>query len=567
MDYQTIQTDVLIIGGGAAGTRAAIEASLQNVNVALINKGILSRSGLTPMAGSSIQAAFGHADVKDNSEVHFEDTIREGRFLGDQNLVKILAEEATERVRDLEKYGVKFEKKGEKFAQIMHPGQSYPRIVRIKGRAYNMMVCLKNELKKHPNIYLYEDHLVTTLFKDDKVVSGALMINMRNGAVYLFQAKVIILSTGGNEEIWDKTDAAPDCTGDGYALGFQVGADLVDMEMMQYYPVVTVGQGVFPCVSHCLQYESLLEEKYLAGRLLNSEGKEFLPPGRLPTRDVLMRLMIEEIEQGRGTQEGGLYLDLSKSPKSAAALERVIDEIGFPTQFKRLEYLGIDLRKEPVIVAPACHFNLGGLRINERAETSVKSLYAAGEVSGNIHGANRISGNALAETQVFGCRAGKFAAEEAKTKGNFLTISREQVDNELARINSFFQAKRGGVRPRELKKTLKRIMAECLPVKRNERSIKMAMDRIAKIRGEDLPKIEIFPIRSFNYELQEAIEVTFMLDVSEIVATAALLRTESRGHHIRTDYPDTRSDWEKHTVVSKKDGMMIPSTSPVIRIQ
>lgn len=567
MDYKIIEMDVLIIGGGAAGTRAAIEAGLNEVNVALINKGIISRSGITPIAGYSFQAAFGHGDARDNSEIHFQDTIREGRYLGDQNLVKVLVEEVTQRVLDLEGYGVKFEKKGGGFSQVIHPGQSYPRIIRIKGRAYSMMACLKRELKKYRNIKVFEDCIATTLFKDERGVSGALVINLRDGSIYAFRSKVVILATGGNQEIWEKTDTAPDSTGDGYALAYNTGAELVDMEMMLYYPVVTIGSDIFPSVPQCLQYESLLEEKYLAGKLLNSKGEEFLPPGELPGRDVLMRLIIEEIEQGRGSEHGGVYLDVSRSPKRKEELDRIIEEIGVQTQFKRLAYLGIDLRKEPVEIAPACHFNLGGIRINEKTETTVRGLYAAGEVAGNVHGANRISGNALAETQVFGCRAGKFAANEAKRRKAVPNIRREEIDGELMRISSFFERKNGRKRPRELKRKLKRIMTEYVPVKRDESGIKIAGNRIKEMKTGDLPRIEISNIRSFNYELQEAIELSFMLDVSEIVAEAALMRTESRGHHIRTDYPNVSNEWEKHTVIAKKDGNITRSTSPVMRIQ
>jgi fumarate reductase (CoM/CoB) subunit A len=566
MDYKKIEIDVLIIGGGAAGTRAAIEASVNDARVALVNKGIISRSGLTPIAGYSYQAAFGHGDVRDNSEIHFRDTIREGRDLGDQNLVRVLAEEATERALDLERYGVKFEKKGDKFSQVIHPGQSYPRIIRIKGRAYSMIACLKRELKRHKNIDVFEDCITTTLLKDDSRVSGAIVLNLRDGSMYIFQAKAVIIATGGNHEIWEKTDSAPDSTGDGYALAYDIGAELADMEMMLFYPVVTIGPNVFPSVPQCLQYESLLEKKYLAGKLLNSRGEEFLPPGKLPVRDVLTRLIIEEIEKGRGTKRGGVYLDVSQSPKSREEIDRIIEEIGAEIQFKRLEYLGIDLRKDPVEVAPACHFNLGGIRINEKTETTVRGLYAAGETAGNIHGANRISGNALAETQVFGCRSGKFASEEAKKRRALPTIRRDEIHSELRRINSFFEGKKGGVRPIELKIKLKKIMTQYVSMKRNEGGIKIAVEKIKEMKIKDLPRIEIANIRTFNYELQEAIEIGFMLEVSEIVAEAALLRTESRGHHMRTDYSSTSSDWEKHTLIRKKGANIIRSTSPVVRI-
>lgn len=236
----------------------------------------------------------------------------------------------------------------------------------------------------------------------------------REGRSHVFHCKAIIVATGGYEELWEKTDIAPDSTGDGLALAFALGADLVDLEMMLYYPIATLGSRIFPFMHQALQYESLLEEDHLGGKLLNARGEEFLPPGKLPARDVLPQLIVKERVEGKVTDRGGVFIDLSKSRLSPEEMEKRIDEIGPRVQFHRVKYLGIDLVRDPVEVAPACHYSLGGIRMNERAETSVSGLFAAGEVSGNLHGANRISGNALAETQVFGRMAGAGASRRQK---------------------------------------------------------------------------------------------------------------------------------------------------------
>lgn len=567
MEYGKISADVLIIGGGGAGVRAAIEADNRGVSVALVSKGVISRCGLTPMAGYSYQAAFGHSNPADNPRVHFEDTVREGRRLGDENLIRCLTEEAMERALEMERYGVRFTKENGKFAQVRHPGQTYPRINRIAGRGYQMMLGLKKELHRHPKIRVFEDCVVSKILTDSsKRPAGAVAFLQREGRFLVFQTKTVILATGGYEELWEKTDTAPDSTGDGTALAFALGAQLVDLEMMLYYPIVTLGSRVFPSMRQVLQYESLLEKEYLGGTLLNARGEEFLPPGKLPVRDVLISLILKEREQGRATDRGGVFIDLTRLPLSPEELERKIDEVGARVQFNRIKYLGLDLTRNPIEVAPACHYSLGGVKINERTETSVPGLYAAGEVSGNIHGANRISGNALAETQVFGCRAGESASREAKTIANFPPLISKEVEEEIQRVESFFVPRKDSVRPRELKKKIQRIIEEKAGLKRDDADLRAAIESIRDLRKE-LPRVRVPSVRVFNYELQEAIEVHFMMRVAELVAHAALCRTESRGHHFRSDYPREDPAWVKHTLILKKRESLECTTTPVVRLQ
>lgn len=566
MEYAKIQTDVLVIGGGGAGVRAAIEADNLGASVALVSKGVISRCGLTPMAGYSYQAAFGHANPADNPRVHFEDTVREGRRLGDENLILCLTEEARDRALEMEKYGVRFTKDGDKFAQVRHPGQTYPRINRIPGRGYQMMLGLKKELNRHQKIKVFEDGLISKILTDPSGrPAGAVAFLQREGRFVIFQSKAIVLATGGYEELWEKTDTAPDSTGDGTAMAFDLGAQLVDLEMMLYYPVVTLGSKVFPSMRQVLQYESLLEKEYLGGTLRNARGEEFLPPGKLPVRDVLMKLIFKEKEEGRATDRGGVFIDLTKLPLSPEEIDKKIDEIGARLQFDRIKYLGLDLTRDMIEVAPACHYSLGGVRINERTETSVPGLFAAGEVSGNIHGANRISGNALAETQVFGRRAGESASREAKRLPAFPPLVSREIEGEIQRVENFFTPRKGSVRPRELKKRLQRIMEEKAALKRDAAGLGEVIESIRAVRKE-FPRIQVPAVRIFNYELQEALEVHFMVRVAELVARAALCRTESRGHHYRSDYPREDPAWLKHTLIQKKGESVECGTTPVIRV-
>ncbi len=567
MEYGKIRTDVLIIGGGGAGVRAAIEADSLGVSVALLSKGVISRCGLTPMAGYSYQAAFGHSNPSDNPRVHFEDTVQEGRRLGDENLIQCLTEEAMERALEMEKYGVRFTKAEGKFAQVRHPGQTYPRINRIPGRGYQMMVGLKKELNRHKKVQVFEDCVVSKILNDSSGrPAGAVAFLQREGRFLAFQSKTVLLATGGYEELWEKTDTAPDSTGDGTALAFDLGAQLVDLEMMLYYPIVTLGSKVFPSMRQVLQYESLLEKEYLGGRLLNAQGKEFLPPGKLPVRDVLISLILKEREEGRTTERGGVFIDLTKLPLSPEEIERKIDEVGARVQFNRIRYLGLNLTRDRIEVAPACHYSLGGVKINEYTETSVPGLFAAGEVSGNIHGANRISGNALAETQVFGRRAGEFASREAKRHTGFPPLNSKEIEEEIQKVENFFAPPKDSLRPRELKKGIQRIMEEKVGLNRDDSGLREAIESIRDLRKE-LPRIRVPAVRVFNYELQEAIEVHFMVRVAELVARAALCRTESRGHHFRSDYPQEDPAWLKHTLIQKKGESLECTSVPVVRLK
>lgn len=564
--FETKDTDIVIVGAGGAGMRAAIEAALCGKTVALLCKAQIGRSGATSMACPSFQAAVAMEDPRDSPEIAFQDTVKEGRHLGDQNLIKVLVEEASEKAYDLEQYGVKFTKNEETggFLQVVHPGHSYERNLVISGAGYGMAIGLRNEVKRHPQVDVFADLVVTRLLARDGHAYGAIGLDMRTGRFVVFRGKAIILATGGYPELWNRTDTEPGLTGEGAAMAYRMGAHLVDMEMMLYYPSCVVWPEEID--GTLVQHEGLVNPKYVGAPMLNGLGEPFLPEGEIPVRDVLSRLMFEEVEAGRGTPHGGVYIDVAKSPKPRDEILRMLERLK-SLPYNNLQDLGFDIFSEPLEVLPATHFTLGGVRINERCETSVPGLFAAGEVSGNVHGANRNSGNALAETQVFGARAGRYAAEFVEAVDQ-IELSKEDVEEEIERITSFTAPSRNRIRPLVLMRAVKEVMAEEIGHRRSEESLSRALARFRELREDLLPRMQVIDVKVYNHELQEAVEATYMLELAEIVALSALARKESRGHHWRTDYPEERGECLKHTIVSKgPDGSPDVSSAPVITLK
>jgi len=560
-------TDIVIIGAGGAGMRAAIAAAEKQVNVILLTKGLAARSGATPMACPSYQAAFAMEDERDSIDIAFEDTCFEGRYLGDENLILALTSEATERAMDLYRYGVKFRKKENgKFLQIIHPGHSFERNLVIMGSGYAMAARLRRELCKYENIKLMEDVIVTCLLKDHQRVAGIVGLDMRQGRPLVLGAKSVILATGGYPELWRWTDTEPGLTGEGVFLAYEAGADLVDLEMMLYYPTGLCYPDEVE--GTLVQYEGLLTDKYCHGMMLNGLGEPFLPQtDRLPVRDVMMKLMFREIEEKRATPHGGVYIDLRKSPKSKDEIRSILTRLA-SLPYNQLRDLGINVFEEPIEVKPVTHYTLGGVRINEWAGSTVPGLFAAGEVSGNIHGANRTSGNALAATQVFGKRAGLRAAEYALSVKN-PSLDQIEIKGEINYLQSFLGEHSHRIRPIDLKRRVKFIMHEYVHYKRNAQGLQNALESLQTLRDEFVPRVRAVacPLR-FNYEWEEAIESVYMVQLAEMVAASALAREESRGHHCRTDFPSMRPEWEKHTIVRNKgDGSFQITNAPVIRVK
>ena len=560
---------MLIIGGGGAAVRAAIAADEAGAEVAMLVKGQVAHSGLTAMACPSYQAALAAEEPEDNTDVAFADVTKEGRYLGDENLIKVLVEEATARALEMQSYGVKLTKTEDgRIFQVMHPGQSFARNLVIRGCGYGMMVGLRRELLRRPSIQTFEDFVATRLLMDGERIAGAVAMNLRTAEMVVFEARAVVMATGGYEEVMEFTDTEPGASGDGTALALHAGAEMVDLEMMLFYPTCLVWPDEVE--GTLVQYEGLMGPRYLAGKMVNGLGDEFLPQIEeryvLPVRDIMMKAMFKEIDEGRGTPHGGVYIDLRKSPRSRDEIFSMLHTLD-SLPYQELRDLGVDIMSEPIEVKPGTHYCLGGIRINERTESNVPGLYAAGEVAGNIHGANRTSGNALAETQVFGARAGQYAAEYV-TGTSQPTVDGTAVALEIGRLRTFLEDRPDAIRPITIRKQLKSVMQEHMAHRRNEAGMTKCLRTIQRLRDEDLPRMRAQSNPPYVLEWQDALEVGNMLDVAEAAVRSALLRTESRGHHFRSDYPDVDEEWLRHTILRKTaDGALTLDTAPVVRIK
>ncbi len=545
------QTDVLIIGGGGAGMRAAIEAASLGCRVIVANKGPIGRSGTTPMAMEAFQAV---GFPGDSEEIHFRDTVEGGYHLGDENLISALVRDAAQRARDLEGYGVRFKKKPDGCHDPMHhPGQTFPRALYIQGGGYGMLAALIREAGKKPGIRTQNDVFAVKLILDrEGSASGAILLDLKDGRLKPVSSKAVILATGGCEELWARNDASCTACGDGAFLAYEAGAELVDLEMLQYYPTVVIHP---PSIQGTLfQYELIIDPEMLAGRLVNSAETPFFE-GKL-LRDAVVRAIWKEIREGRGSPHGGVYIDVVHSKKDREALTQALEKWQ-PNQFHYLKDMGHDLRDVLVEVAPHAHFTLGGVAIDEEARTQIPGLFAAGEVAGNLHGANRVSGNALAETQVFGALAGTSAAGWAKAKGFGAACD---FDGEMQGVEPLLKTwagrKKGEIRPHQVREKLQKVMWENCGIERDAQRLQQGWEKIEKIEKRMLSRMGIHghgPKGSFGaypQGLQEALEVRMMIELGKLVLASALFRKETRGHHMRTDYPQP-SAAILHTRVAK----------------
>ena len=543
METKTISSDVLIIGSGGAGARAAIEVDNAGLKALIVSKGLSFRSGCTGMAEGGYNAVFKAVDEEDTIDAHIYDTLKGGSYLNDSKLVDILVNESPKRLIDLENYGALFDRQESgKINQRAFGGQQYRRTCFQGDRTgHEIITALKEEITKR-DIETLDEVMVTNLILSQDArpprVIGAVGLDLKNSDIIFLQAKSVIIATGGAGQLYPVTSNTVQKNGDGYALAWNVGANLIDMEEVQFHPTGMVApeskKGVL--VTEAVRGEG--------GILLNKNKERFMKkysPEKmeLSTRDVVARSIYTEIIEGRGTENGGVYLDISH-------LDADVIEEKLETMVLQFKDVDVDITKEPMEVAPTAHHFMGGVKINENCESSIANLYAAGEASGGVHGANRLGGNALADTQVFGKIAGENAAKAAKTVD--FEENPEMFKAEEDRITGLI--KDGSIKPQELKKRIKKLMWEKVSIIRNEKNLNEALKELMEME-KSLNDLKVEDKKQYNIDLQTALEVINMVQIATLVVKSAILRRESRGAHFREDYPETKDEWKKSIVLNK----------------
>ncbi|MEE3489874.1 MAG: fumarate reductase (CoM/CoB) subunit TfrA [Methanobrevibacter sp.] len=540
MEIKTISTDVLIIGSGGAGSRAAIEVDDAGLKATIVSKGLSFRSGCTGMAEGGYNAVFKTVDKDDSIDAHIHDTLKGGSYLNDKKLVEILVNESPKRLIDLENYGALFDRQESgQIDQRPFGGQSYRRTCYQGDRTgAELLNALKEEIIKR-DIECIEEVMITSLVTDGNQVIGATGLNLKDSSLIYFKAKSVILASGGAGQLYPVTSNTFQKNGDGYAISYRAGADLIDMEQVQFHPTGMVApeskKGVL--VTEAVRAEG--------GKLINSEGERFMSryaPEKmeLATRDVVARSIYQEIIEGRGTENGGVYLDISHLD------DDYIDE-KLETMVLQFENVGVDIKHGPIEVAPTAHHFMGGLKINTDASTSLDNLFGAGEVCGGVHGANRLGGNALADTQVFGKIAGVSASKAAKSTE--IKTNDDMVNAEASRIEGLI--KKGSIKPQEFKNNIKKLMWEKVAIVREEKTLNEALKELQEMQ-KDLVNLDVKDTKQYNTDLVTALEVINMVEICILTVKSAILRRESRGAHFRSDFPETNDEWKKSIVMNKE---------------
>ncbi|MDV0440886.1 fumarate reductase (CoM/CoB) subunit TfrA [Methanorbis furvi] len=502
---------VLVIGSGGAGIRAAVDASASGDTI-IVSKTITGKGGCTVMAEGGYNAVMRNAD---SVATHYEDTLKGGAFLNDPALVEVLARESPDRIRDLFTWGAVFDLTCDnEVAQRPFGGQRFPRTCYAGDHTgHEIVMTLLEKLRGSP-VEIRDELTVIDLLKNGSEVAGAITCD-REGELGIITADAVVLATGGAGQVYDTTTNSTAGTGDGYALGYRAGAELIDMEQVQFHPT----GAVYPYDTRGrLITEAVRGE---GGVLKNSVGERFMEkydPARmeLSTRDVVARSIATEVLEGRGTEHGGVWLDVTHLPK-----EQI--ETRLPLMLEQFLKFGTDIRTEPMEVAPTAHHFMGGLRITPDAATTLPRLFAAGEVTGGVHGGNRLGGNALADTQVFGRRAGVAAgAAEPSAKHR---IDYDQIEAAEKKVAALYS---GTAASADVRRTMKMLMWKNVGIYRNELDLRVAERDIAKLRATPL-KI------NSPREIADAVITENMLLVASMIIDGALLRRESRGAHTRTD--------------------------------
>lgn len=553
---EILSCDVLVIGGGGAGCRAAIEAARCGNSVILVNKFPIGRSGTTITAMITYTGTMGQLGIcpDDGPDVLFWDVVRGGHRLGNQDLIEVFCRGARDTVLELDSWGMKWDRVDGKFTATRLPGQTYPRGNHrdaITGMMMQRVLC--EQVRKHENIRVIDNLMVTKILEDAGRAAGAVALDIASGRFLTFHAGSVVLATGGAGRLYKVTSMPEDARGDGFALAYRAGATMMDMEFQQFYPTCVV----FPTSVRGVMVPGAIVYPQGA-RLINSLGEPFMhkyDPIRkeMATRDMMSRGMALEIAAGRGGTHGGVFIDCSKVPDLVAK---------HPKSFGLFKSIGME-SFDRIEVAPGAHFSIGGIQINPFCESNVPGLYACGEVATGMHGANRCGGNALAETQVFGRIAGEQAAAFARYNAK-TDFCEEDVDKEIARVRSFL-AGESKETPKELICELQELMYKNAGLIRSEESLLNTLNQLVdlKARASD---VKAGGGEKYNLAWIDAIDLQNMIQIAELICVSALQRKESRGAHFRLDYSEPDDTFLKHFCITldKQDGRTITST-PVIR--
>ncbi len=593
--YKTFDYDVLVIGAGGAGLRASIEASAAGIKVGLVCKSLLGKAH-TVMAEGGIAAALSNVDDRDDWKTHFADTMRGGQYVNNYRMAELHAQEAPTRVHELESWGAVFDRTGDqKILQRNFGGHKYPRLAHVGDRTGLEMIRTLQDHGIHQGIDVHMECTIIRLIKDgDGRVAAAFGYDRERGKFRLFKARAIVLATGGYGRAYKITSNSWEYTGDGHSLAYDAGADLVDMEYLQFHPTGMVWP---PSVRGILVTEGVRGE---GGVLRNSEGNRFMfddipgpyknqtadnpeegwiytqgdkearRPPELLTRDHVARCIVREIREGRGSPHGGVFLDIAWiKEKLSNAPEHIKRKLpSMYHQFKELANL--DITEEAMEVGPTTHYAMGGIRVDGDTQMStVPGLFAAGECAGGMHGANRLGGNSLSDLLVFGKRAGQYAAEYAKDNSAAAVEDSAVADTikwALAPIERQ-EAEGATESPYQIQYDLQDTMQELVGIVRTQQEMDQAVDKIAALK-QRAGQAAAPGNREYNPGWHTALDLHNLLTVSEAVARAAAQRQESRGAHFREDYPEKDEEWGKTSLVVKKgsDGKMDVSREPVMEI-
>jgi len=598
MDYPIYEHDVLVIGAGGAGLRAAIEASAAGCRVGLVCKSLLGKAH-TVMAEGGIAAALGNVDSRDNWQVHFADTMRGGQYINNWKMAELHAKEAPDRVRELEAWGAVFDRTRDgRILQRHFGGHKYPRLAHVGDRTGLEMIRTLQDHGIHQGIDVHMECTIIRLLKDGERVVGAFGYYRERGQFVVFHAKAVVLATGGIGKAYKITSNSWEYTGDGHALAYEAGAELVDMEFVQFHPtgmvwppsvrgiLVTEGvRGEGGVLRNALGKRFMFEdipEAYRNSTADNEEegflyvigekyqGRDARRPPELLTRDHVARCIVREIREGRGSPHGGVYLELQTFCDWLAKRRPGLNKAEYikkklPSMYHQFKQLGgIDITEQPMEVGPTVHYIMGGVRVDGETQMStVPGLFAAGEVAGGLHGANRLGGNSLSDLLVFGKRAGEFAARYAKDHSAG-QLPHDQIEAAARWALSFIDEPQGNENPFQVQQDLQETMQNLVGIVRREEEMLRALDEIARLRDRHR-RIRVVGNREYNPGWHTAMDLHNLLIVAEAITRSAIERKESRGAQFREDYPSKREEFGKVNIVVRKgpDGSMQVRREPI----